>query len=268
MSEERDAPGGTSPPGEDETVEDEYLEEEPDGEGHEPDPGEGEGGEEKTPDTAAEPTTPARTSRPGRRERDRAEMRELRDRIERQERELQGFRQQQAAPPRIDPQEQGRRDEQEFQAALANVPFEHQAVFAGRWWAERYQRQNQQQLQELRYSWAQDLDKSKWDTAALTSRRRQQFADRVEQLFQSEMRAGRATARENIYRYLVGDEVERQATRRDPAQRQAAARRVAQQRTQPAGARSDGARATTREPADDYQAALNRIRGQDIFNRF
>jgi hypothetical protein len=89
----------------------------------------------------------------------------------------------------------------------------------------------------------------------------------VEQQFRDLGGAGRAPTREVIFTYLYGQEALRQKTRTSGRQRQVAQRRVASQTTRPAGGRSDVQRDRAAAGADSYEAALQRIAGQDIFNR-
>jgi hypothetical protein len=110
------------------------------------------------------------------------------------------------------------------------------------------------------------LDKSSWDAACRSSVRRERFTAQVEETLRSERQQGRNPDRETIYRYLLGDEIERQAGRRAPGQRQAAARRVRSQATQPGSSRSDVAR--DRQPAasgQDYDGAIARMRGKALW---
>jgi hypothetical protein len=262
MSEERTPSGAEGELGGEDLDLDLNIEE---GEPPEPlEPPETESGEDTT--EGGEPSPPATQQRPGRRERQARELRDSRERIERLERELQRVTSQPPpAPPRIDPQEQARRDEQEFQAALANVPFEQQAAFSGRWWASKYAQQQQQQIQNTQLTVAQAIDKSTWDASCRLDQSRAAFATRVEDLYQSELRAGRAQSREVIYYYLLGQEADRQRATRTARQRREATGRVRAQTTQPVGARSDTARPSGRPTADSYEAALERIKGQPLW---
>lgn len=221
------------------------------------DEGEGEpGGEQPQEPAAPQP-------RPGRRERQARELREWRERTERLERELQQIRNQ-PPPPRIDPQEQARlqaqRDAEELQQ-VAQLPFEQQ----GRYWYQKAQRETQQQIQSTQLTVAQAIDKQTWDAACRVDPTRAAFAGRVDDLYNSELRAGRTQNREILYYYLLGQEADRQRNQRSAKQRQQAGRRVQSQTTRPTGARSDGARPGTRANPDSIEAAYERIKGQPLW---
>jgi hypothetical protein len=254
-SEERDA---GNLPDEQEPDDLDDLAEEPDaGDGPELDAGDEPEGDEADAEPAARPEA----RRPGRRERQTAELRELRERVERQERELQGVRGQQQQP-RADNSAELARVAAYERDQLPLLPADQIASY----YHNKQLRIVGDALARQEVTLTDRLDKSSWDSACRTSARRERFAAQVEDTLRSERQQGRNPERETIYRYLLGDEIERQAGRRAPGQRQAAARRVRSQATQPGGSRSDVAR--DRQPAatgQDYEGAMARTRGKPLW---
>jgi hypothetical protein len=206
-----------------------------------------------------EPVAP-RPSRPGRRERQQAEIRRLSEDNQRLKREFDAFRTQQAAP-RPDPAEVARREQQEREQ-VATLDYSQQIYY----WRDKDRREFQQTLQQQQLGISQQIDKYSWDALANVDPVRAQYADRVEEAFNAEVRAGRMPpSRDIIFKYLYGDEADRLRRQRSDGQRQAAARRVASQTTRPGGLRSDGG-APTRQPAgDSYEASLARLRGKPLW---
>lgn len=229
----------------------------------EPEPGEDEiepDLEDGEPEVEVEPLQPAAPERrPGRRERQSAEIRELRETVRRLERETRE-RQQQPPASRIDPAEQARRDQAE-RDYVAQLPYEQQSAY----WYNKQRQENTSLILGMQQNVSDQIDKSSWDLACRGDRVRAAFADRVEDLFRAERAQGRVQSREILFKYLYGEEVDRQRSQKDDRQRRDAATRVRRETVRPANARSDAARPSTRQPADEYEAALNRVRNQPLW---
>lgn len=234
------------------------LVEEPDTGDEEPDADAGEVPEGGGP--ADEPPQQA-AKRPGRREREAAARRGLEEKVERLERELGSVRGQQQQP-RVDNSAEMARVAAYERDQLPLLPFDQQRAY----WYEKQQREFNSKLAYQELVLSDRLDRASWDAACRASPRRQRFAAQVEAALLSERQQNRNPERETIYRYLLGDEFERQAGRRVSGQRQAAARRVRAQTTQPGASRSDVAR--DRQPAgagQDYEGAMARLRGKQLW---
>lgn len=231
----------------------------------EPDTGEevpdaGAGDEPEGDELVDEP--PAQAKRPGRREREAAARRGLEEKVERLERELGSVRGQQQQQPRVDNSAELARVAAYERDQLPLLPTDQQNAY----WYGKQQREFNNKLAYQELVLTDRLDKSSWDAACRASPRRQRFAAQVEATLQSERQQNRNPERETIYRYLLGDELERQAGRRAPDQRRAAARRVRAQTTQPGGSRSDVVR--DRQPAasgQDYEGAMARLREKPLW---
>jgi len=249
MSEERDDGGLPADDVEldEPELEEEQLEEEGTGDDQPSEP-------DEEPEAAAQ-----QTRRPGRRERQSAELRELRERSDRLERELQSVRQQ--PQPRPDNSAELARIAAYERDQLPLLPPDQIA----RYYDDKTRREVGAILHQQQAQIADQLDRAAWQASLAGNARRSRFAAQVEQTIQG-MAPGPSRQREVVYKYLFGDEMDRQAARKAPGQRAAAQRRVQSQRTQPGGGRSDVAR--DRQPSgggDDYEGALSRVRGRALW---
>ena len=158
------------------------------------------------------------------------------------------------------------RAEQEFYASLELMPpaQAYQAIVAR-------ERQNVgTALQQIEFRSNDRADKQGYEIACRTSPAREKYRPEVERVLAAERAQGRNPDRETIYRFLLGDETDKRMSRAVPGQRAAGARRIAQQRTQPTGARGDGARGQRRPqpgtPEHDEMLVMEGIRqGRNLF---
>jgi hypothetical protein len=249
MSEERTVDAG-NPPGDDVELSDEYDEPEI---GEELDAGDEEGGEEPPIEDESPPEEPRTQRRDrGRRERQAAVIRESRERIERLERELQASRQTQQAP-RIDPYEQARRDEAERQQ-VASLPYEQQGLY----WAQKSEQRVAAALAQQRADLADQIERSSWESRCAADPMRRRYQDRVEQTLATYPPGQPRPPREAVYRYLIGDEIDKKRASDGGRQRRQAAQRVRSQTTQPSNGRSDAPRERGNESSDNSVEALRR----------
>lgn len=210
--------------------------------------------EEQEPE--AQPEAPTeRRRRPGRDERQRAEIRRLREEIESVRRDQQRVQTPPQAP-QVDYARQAQIAAYE-RDQLPLLPPDQQIQY----FRQKDQAETRQALLLTQANLAERIDKSNWDAACRADRRRAQFSQRVDERLLAERRAGRDFDRETVYRFLLGDEIERQSARRVPQQRSAARARVAAQRTTAAPDRSDGARGRGRDNDDSIEALERRIFG-------
>jgi hypothetical protein len=220
-------------------------------------------------DVAAEPAPRrsgggSQTIKAQRRARQEAEQRAAQ--LERELAEARGFQQGMQARA-VDPQAAARA-EQEFYASLELMaPAE-----AYRQLMARGQAQVGTALQQIEFRANERADKQAYDIACRSSPAREKFRAQVEQVLASERAQNRNPDRETIYKWLLGDEMDRKMSRASPAQRNGAARRVAAQRTQPTGARGDvaargrGARLVPGTPEHDDWLVNEGIRsGHNVF---
>jgi hypothetical protein len=255
------------PDEEEDLAEADAPEDEGDDAGGDADEQEGEG--EEAEDVTAEPPAPRRgggsqTIREQRRRAQEAEQRAAQ--LERELAEARGFQQGMQARA-VDPQAAARA-EQEFYASLELMaPAE-----AYRQLMARGQAQVGTALQQIEFRANERADKQAYDIACRSSPAREKFRAQVEQVLASERAQNRNPDRETIYKWLLGDEMDRKMSRASPAQRNGAARRVAAQRTQPTGARGDvaargrGARLVPGTPEHDDWLVNEGIRsGHNVF---
>lgn len=252
MSEERDA--GELP---DETEElddlDDPVEGDPEPDTGDEEPPDGDEGED-------EPLPQPKAKAPGRRERQRAEVRELRERSDRLERELQSVRQQQQQP-RVDNSAELARVAQFERDQLPLLTPDQQIGY----WRQKDRQELGGYLQRQEAVIVDRLDHQAWQASCASNPRRARFANQVEQTIAS-MPPGPSRQREVVYKFLLGEEIDRQAGRQTGKQRQAAQRRVRGQTTQPGGSRSDAVR--DRQPlsnGQDYEGAMARLRGKALW---
>jgi hypothetical protein len=202
---------------------------------------------------------PAATPRrAGRRERQAVELRRLREDNERFGRELRELRQsQQTRPAGPDPAELARREQAEREQ-VSQLDYAQQIQY----WRDKDRRELEQRFQQQQLATSLSLDQASWNAQVAANPLAAKYAARVEERFQLELAAGRPYSRDQVFRYLVGDDGVEAARARASGNgaRQAAARRVAQQTTRPGGVRSDGAAPQGRRPADDsYEASVARL---------
>jgi chromosome segregation ATPase len=119
------------------------------------------------------------------------------------------------------------------------------------------------ELQQIRNVQADQTDRMAYASRAAASPMRAQFSDRVEAVLQQARAQGRNESREVIYKYLLGDEMDRKAAKAVPGQRKAAAARVASQRARPGGARGDAAPAA-RDSRNDPESAMAEMRRRNV----
>jgi hypothetical protein len=251
MSEERTVADAGNPPDDDVELNDEF--DEPDV-GEELDAGDEDSGDE--PQIEEEPVERLRErprSKPGRQERQSArEIRELRERVERAERAAETARQTQQAP-RVDPYEQARRDEAERQHVLT-LPYEQQGLY----WAQKSEQRVAAALQQQRADISDQIERSSWESRCAADPMRQRYADRVEAALATYAPGQARPPREAVYRYLLGEDIDKRRATDGGKQRQQAARRVRSQTTQPANGRSDAPRERGQESGDNSLSALRR----------
>lgn len=249
MSDERNDAG--SLPDDDVELSDDFEPDEPEEEldaGEEP---EGDGSQEEP---AEEPRERApRTRSQGRRERQAAAIRESREQISRLERELLQLRQQ-ATQPRIDPYEQQRRDQAEREQ-VALMPLEQQAQY----WTNRSEQRVAQALAQQRFELADQIERASWEQSCRADPMRRRYMSKVEETLNSYAPGQVRPPREVVFRYLIGDEIDRKRSADGGRQRNQAARRVRGQTTQPSNGRSDGARART-QGANGQDNSLEALR--------
>lgn len=152
-----------------------------------------------------------------------------RDRIQRQQRENERLRSETAAlKARLDAQEQSQRQAQQAEAQRRNAemlaglePDERARVIA----QQQFQ-SLQQQINQQRLDLQENADRSAWASKVASDPLAKRYEARVEQRL-AEMRSqGQTAPRENIYKFLVGDDI---ATKGPKAVLQA--RTAAQRRT-------------------------------------
>ena len=249
MSEDRKEADAGNLPDDDVELNDEFDEPEV---GEELDAGDEDGGEEpQADDEPAEPRPAPRRDR-GRRERLAERVRQSNERIERLERELQATRQVQQAP-RVDPYEQARRDEAERQH-VANLPYEQQGLY----WAQKSEQRVAAALQQQRADISDQIERSAWESRCASDPMRRRYADRVEAALATYQSGQARPPREAVYRYLLGEDIDKKRSADNGKQRQQAARRVRSQTTQPANGRSDAPRERGHESGDNSLEALRR----------
>lgn len=202
------------------------------------------------------------------RPRRKTEAQRWRERSERNERELealknqfQGFSQARTTQPQQPDPALAARQAQERAERLAMMsPVEAAEFIAG-----EKEQQFRQMLMMQHLQTEDRLDKRDYDQQARTSRLHQQYRDRVEAALASERQQGNLRAtREDILARLYGQDAIQRSGRAAPRQRQEAAARVARQRTQPTGARGDGAgggrRGSWGDPEYDERMAREALR--------
>jgi hypothetical protein len=236
MSEERN--DGGNPPGDDIELSDDF--DEPEVDELEADDEERDSDREEAPpdeEPEAKPQ-PQRRDR-GRRERQAAALRQQREKVDRLERELQQVRQASQAP-RIDPYEQQRRDTLEREQ-ISLLPPDQQSLY----WVQKSEQRVAQALQQQRAELSDTIERSSWEQSCRSDPMRRRYSDKVESTLNSYAPGQVRPPREVVFRYLLGEDVERKRASDNGRQRSQAARRVRDQTTQPGNGRSDAPRERT-----------------------
>lgn len=248
MSDERSDAG--NPPGDDIELSDDF--DEPEAEeldaGEEP-----EGEEPEAPDEEPAQEPPRRGTARHRKERQAAQIRESREQIARLERELQQARQQQIQP-RVDPYEQARRDQAEREQ-VALMPLEQQSLY----WTQRSEQRVAAALAQQRLELADQIERSGWEQRCAADPMRRRYMQKVEETLNSYPPGVQRPPREIVYRYLVGDEIDRKRAADGGRQRNQAARRVRNQTTPVGNGRSDAPRERT-QGANGQDNSLEALR--------
>ncbi len=173
-----------------------------------------------------------------------AEERTARERIER---DLAELRTRSLQPP-ADPAAQARAAAEEAERVRQMMPEEQIAYFRN-----RDRQEFGSALQGIEFRMMDRADKLAWQASCERNGQRARLNDRVEQVLQDYRSRGQNAEREQVYKYVLGDELDRKASGQLPRQRAAAARRVAAQTTRPGSARGDVAR-TGRTGKTQYDA--------------
>jgi len=232
----------------------------------EPDEPEPDEPELEEPDPDAEPEEP-RQRRGGGSETVR-NLRRARQETERQLAEaraqlsvFQQLAQQRAQQPAFDPAAQQRAQQQE-QEALALMTPEERADYRIRQTEQRLG--NQFALQQ--FQMADVIDRQGFEGSFARFPGRERYAQRVEDMLRQERQQGRNHSREVIYKYLLGEDQERRASRLAPGQRRAATARVAAQRTRPQNGAGTVPRSTGggRNQDSDDERLLRNLTTADI----
>lgn len=210
--------------------------------------------ETEAPDEQPPEERPRRSNTQRRKERQAVVIRESREQIARLERDLQQLRQQQAQP-RIDPYEQQRRDQAEREQ-VALMPLEQQNIY----WTNRSEQRVAAALAQQRQELSDQIERASWEQSCRADPMRRRYMQKVEETLNSYGPGQVRPPREIVYKYLVGEEIDRKRAADGGRQRSQAARRVRSQTTQPGNGRSDAPRERTQgnSSQDNSLEALRR----------
>lgn len=205
-------------------------------------------------DEAAEPPEAAddQLEDPLPRQRNRASdtIRSLRERarIAEAERDLLRNQPQRQEAPRVDPQQQQQQRQQEY-TRISMLPPEDQAA--------AYHQMMQREVALARLE-AFDLnDRSNFERLKTAHPAASRLGNQVEQILQQQRNQGvYSFSREQIYHYLLGQEVHNRSTQNAGRQRADGQRRVQRQTTRPTRARGDVATGNNRTRGDDADRRL------------
>lgn len=116
-------------------------------------------------------------------------------------------------------------------------------------------------LNQMRGQLGDQMDRASYEARSATDKARARLADRVEETIATLRGQGNYTInRETVFKYLLGEEVDRRRGPETVRQRRDGQRRIASQTTRPGNARGDAVR--SRRPADDsVEAARERTKG-------
>lgn len=157
--------------------------------------------------------------------------------------------------PPVDPAAQARAAREEQERLELMSPQE-----VARYYYEKGQQEHRQQLLQVQITTADSMDRQNYATLKAQLPAASRLETQVEQLLRTERAAGNYRfTRQDILRYLVGQEVLEKRASVLPRQQRQGARRVAGQTTRPNGGRGDVARQDRAgRSQDDADAALLR----------
>lgn len=175
------------------------------------------------------------------------EERTARERLEREFAELRA----RSLQPPVDTAAQARAAAEEAERVRQMMPEEQIAYFRN-----RDRQEFGAALQNIEFRMMDRADKTAWQASCERNQQRARLADRVEQVLQDYRARGQNAEREQVYKFVLGDELDRKASGQLPRQRAAAARRVAAQTTRPSSARGDVSRSRTQKTQYDIDKEM------------
>lgn len=230
----------------------ELPEDDPELDPPEDDPEEPEADPEPEPEPEPEPQRQSRAQ--ARILAQRAENKRLRDEASANKAQLEALQRQMAGLTQQTTQQ--RQAEQ-----LANMDPDAREKFL----AEQRMQGLQQQIQQTQWQMQETMDRTAWQTRAVTDPVAKKYAARVEQRL-AEMRAnGQSAPRESVYYYLLGQDMATKGPKAVAGVRAAASGRVAAARGEAPRSRGDAAAGRRFAPDDDSIEALEARLGKAVF---